>query len=181
MNYECWNWDSNLQKKRRQWNKSLHGMRSFLAMTPSRRWLAYLPDISKIITLILHDNYSCCCYRTLFYACSSSHSSHFCAEGENGGQWGEILKVPACSCSLEPHFLHIGGSPVSTSLWSALHKPIQSNLAREEKSIKFPVIGLTVHSKAEQQSILKMKNEAKGHLTPLICSERRRNRDIIAT
>lgn len=38
-------------------------------------------------------------------------------------------------------------------------------MRREKKSIKFSVIGLTVHSKAEQQSILKMKNEAKGHLT----------------
>lgn len=34
----------------------------------------------------------------------------------------------------------------------------------EKKSIKFSVIGLTVHSKAERRSILKMKNEAKGHL-----------------
>lgn len=58
---------------------------------------------------------------------------------------------------------------------------MQSNPASEEKSIKFSVIGLTVHSKVEQQSILKMKNEAKGHLTPLICTERRGDLDIIAT
>lgn len=58
---------------------------------------------------------------------------------------------------------------------------MQSNLACEEKSIKFSVIGLTVHSKVEQQSILKMKNEAKGHLAPLICTERRRDPDITAT
>lgn len=93
-------------------------------------------------------------------------------EKEIEGVWGEICKCWGALDHLS-YVLHIDSSQGSTPIWSALHKPIQSNPASEEKkSIRFSVIGLTVHSKVQQQSILKMKNEARGHLSLLICTER---------